>query len=103
MFSIKMVTFCKSAICPSSQVLLTFENGEVSIAEKARIEAHLGVCEFCASEVEFYAHYPQAEESVATVEIPIPLYELAQALLTIKHKDYAALNRLFKENESVKI
>lgn len=103
MVSIKMVTFCKSAVCPSSQNLLAFQNGESSKAEKERIEAHLAVCEFCASEVEFYAHYPPMEEPVATVEIPIPLYELAHALLNIKHKDYTVLNQLFSETESVKV
>ncbi len=98
-----MITFCKSAICPSSNDLLGFENGEVSVAEGERIKAHLAVCEFCASEVEFYAHYPPSEEAVATVEIPIPLYELAQALLNIRHKDYSVLNQLLNENEGVKI
>jgi hypothetical protein len=103
MFSIKMVTFCKSAICPSSRDLLAYQTGEVSVSRRERIEAHLAVCEFCASEVEFYAHYPQSEETVATVEIPIPLYELAQALLNNKHKDFSVLNELLNENEGVKI
>jgi hypothetical protein len=71
--------------------------------ERGEIEAHLGACEFCASEVEFYVHYPQAEETVAKVEIPIPLYELAEALLSNKHKDFLALNKLLCENEGVKI
>ncbi|CAN5380091.1 hypothetical protein BH20ACI1_BH20ACI1_00510 [soil metagenome] len=92
-----MVTFCKSAMCPSSENLLAFQTGEVSTAENERVEAHLAVCEFCASEVEFYTRYPPAEESVATVEIPLPLYELAHALLNIKHKDYSVLNELFSE------
>ncbi len=98
-----MVTFCKSAICPSSGDLLAHQTGEVSISESERIEAHLAVCEFCASEVEFYAHYPQSEEPVAIVEIPLPLYELAQALLNNKHKDFSVLNELLDEKESVKI
>ncbi len=84
-------------MCPSSENLLAFEDGEVSTPESERIEAHLSVCEFCASEVEFYAHYPQSEEPVATVEIPLPLYELAHALLSIKHKDYSVLNEFFIE------
>ena len=92
-----MITFCKSLNCPSSQVLLAFENCEVSTSENNRIKAHLDECEFCSAEVEFYAHYPQEEDPVATVEIPIPLYELAQSLLNIKHKDYSALNQLFTE------
>lgn len=90
-------------MCPSSENLLAFQDGEVSLAESERVEAHLAVCEFCASEVEFYAHYPQSEEPVATVEIPLPLYELAHALLSIKNKDYSVLNELFSEKESVNI
>ena len=94
-----MVTFCKSTNCPSSQELLAFQCGEISSKEREKIETHIAVCEFCASEVEFYAHYPQSEEAVTTVEIPIPLYELAEALLNDKHKNFLALNKLLCENE----
>lgn len=104
MYSIKMITFCKSAICPPSESLLAYQADELSIAEHEKIEAHLAVCEFCASEVEFYAHYPQAEdEAGVVVEIPIPLLELAQALLNNEHKDYSLLNQLHDENEGVKV
>jgi 4'-phosphopantetheinyl transferase EntD len=103
MFSLKMVTFCKATNCPSSQELLAFQNGEVSLKNRERIEAHFAVCEFCASEAEFYAHYPQSEEKVATVEIPIPLLELAEALLGNEHKDFSALNKLLCEKDGVKI
>ena len=98
-----MITFCKSVICPSSRDLLAYQTGEVLVSERRRIEAHLAVCEFCASEVEFYAHYPQSDETVATVEIPIPLYELAHALLNNKHKDFSVLNQLLSENEGMKV
>ncbi len=94
-----MVIFCKSTNCPSSPELLAFESSEVSLKERKKIEAHLAVCEFCVSEVEFYAHYPQSEETVARVEIPLPLYELAEALLGDKHKNFLALNKLLCENE----
>ena len=104
MFSLKMVTFCKDKNCPSSQELLAFQNGEtLPLKDRKRIEAHCADCEFCASEVEFYAHYPQSEETVATVEIPLPLLELAEALLGDKDKDFSALNKLLSENEGVKI
>ena len=96
-----MVTFCKSAICPSSQQLLAFENGDASANEREKIESHLADCDFCASESEFYAHYPQAEEPVPIVQIPIPLYELAEALLSDRHKDFLALNKLLCEKECV--
>jgi len=99
-----MFTFCKSAICPASENLLAFQNGELSTNEFKKIKKHITVCEFCASEVEFYAHYPQAEEEITPiVEIPIPLYDLALALLNNKHKDFSLLNQLLVENEAVKI
>lgn len=71
--------------------------------ERGKIQAHLAACEFCAAEVEFYAHYPQAEEPVSKVEMPVALYELAEALLSNKHKDFLLLNKLLCESESVKI
>lgn len=103
MFSLKMITFCKNVKCPSSQQLLAFQCGETSSKEQEKIEKHLAACEFCASEVEFYSHYPQSEEIVAKVEIPLPLRDLAEALLGNKHKDFSTLNRLLCEKESVKI
>ena len=103
MFSLKMVTFCKTANCPSSEELLTFQNGKTSSVECERIEAHLAKCEFCEAEVEFYAHYPQADETVAKVEIPIPLFQLAKALLSNKDENFSALNLLLSEKQGVKI
>jgi len=99
-----MINFCKNASCPASQKLLSFQNGEVSVEESKTISKHLGACEFCAAEVEFYAHYPQSEEETVTkVEIPVPLFELASALLGNKHKDFSLLDQLLCQNESVKI
>lgn len=103
MFSLKMVTFCKDTNCPSSQRLLAFQSGEVSLEESVILERHLADCEFCDSEVEFYQHYPQSEETVAKAEIPLPLLELAEALLGNKHKDFSTLNRLLCKKEIVKI
>ena len=98
-----MITFCKSANCPSSQKLLAFQKSETPEQESRHIRSHLTGCEFCAAEVEFYAHYPQSEEMVAEVEIPLPLYELAEALLSNRHKDFSMLNKLLSEPDSVKI
>ncbi len=99
-----MITFCKNANCPASQKLLAFQNGEVSLQERKTIANHIGACEFCATEVEFYARYPQTEEeTVAKTEIPAPLFELASALLGNKHKDFSLLNQLLSQNEGVKI
>lgn len=98
-----MVTFCKNSDCPSSEELLAFQSGKTSGEESRRIESHLFACEFCEAELEFYAHYPQADETVARVEIPIPLLELAKALLNNKHNDFSGLNQLLCEKEGIKI
>jgi hypothetical protein len=103
MFWKKMVNFCKNANCPSSPDLLAFQSDEVSLRKNREISRHLEACEFCASEVEFYKHYPQTDEKIETAEIPQPLYELARALLGNKRGDFLTLNKLFGSNESLKL
>ena len=100
---IKMITFCKSVNCPSSQELLAFQNKEMTAKESDVIETHLTLCEFCEAEVEFYANYPQAEEPCATVDIPIPLFELAESLLGNRRKELSDLNELFGKNKRLPV
>jgi hypothetical protein len=99
MLSIKMITFCKNANCPASQDLLAFQKGETTEKENSAIRNHLRSCEFCATEREFYAQFPQDSENVASVEIPPPLFQLAEALLNNRHKEYSLLNKLLVEAE----
>lgn len=90
-----MITFCKSAECPSSLKLLQFQRGEITANNSLEIEAHLNVCEFCEAEIEFYSNYPQADENVPKVEIPVPLFELARSLMGYPNQDLLAI--LFDE------
>lgn len=101
MFSIKMITFCKSATCPASQDLLAFQKGETVNKESDAIRNHLKSCEFCATEAEFYAQFPQNEDKVVSVEIPLPLFQLAEALLNNRHKEFSLLDKLLLEKEPV--
>lgn len=98
MFSIKMISFRKTKICPSSQEVLAFQNGETSADKKDDIREHLEICEFCAAEVEFYARYPQTDEVVAETAIPPQLYDLARALLSNTEKNVHLLNRFFDKD-----
>ncbi len=102
MVPLKMTNFRKSPTCPLSSDLLAFQTGKISTGEKDRITIHLRFCEFCASEVEFYNHYPQDEVKVERTEIPPPLFELAEALLSNRHRDNSLLTRLFSEKEDSK-
>jgi hypothetical protein len=94
-----MTNFRKNPNCPLSSDLLAFQTDKIQTREQERIKIHLRFCEFCASEVEFYAHYPQAEEAVEKTDIPLPLFELAEALLSNKHQDNSLLKRLFNHND----
>lgn len=99
----KNKAFQKSVNCPLSKDLLGYQTGEISVRERERIGIHLRFCEFCESEIEFYRHYPQADEKIEQTEIPKPLLELAEALLTNKHKDKSVLNRLLNETDELRL
>lgn len=89
----KMTVFRKNVNCPPSEKLLAFQNSELGGHDQDKIAVHLRFCEFCAAEIEFYAHHPQAEEYFENAEIPPPLFELAEALLNNKKKD--SIEKLF--------
>ncbi len=95
-----MTGFCKNEDCPTSHELLEFQNGDIPRDRGREIRIHMARCEFCSAEVEFYSHYPQEEgvtEVVESIEIPAPLYELAEALLKNRHADSSSLDSLLKE------
>ncbi len=100
-FSLKMINFCKNINCPTSPDLLAFQLGETSASENKFINKHLSDCEFCAAEIEIYAHFAQATEDCAETQIPRPLYELAEALLNNRQKNFSLLNKILGENESL--
>lgn len=79
-----MANFAKNEDCPASVDLLAFQNGDIPVSESRDIRRHLAECEFCASEVEFYSHYPQPTgptETTPPAEIPPSLFQLAEAIL----------------------
>lgn len=94
-----MAKFCKNEDCPTSEDLLAFQSGDMTLSEGTGIRRHLATCEFCAAEVEFYENYPPTPEHEPAVQadsIPTPLYELAEALLA-KKRDDAFFDRLMDE------
>ena len=99
MVSSTMINFCKNEDCPSSNELLEFQNGDLPRPRASEIGRHLGTCEFCEAEVEFYSNYPQGKDEarVEAAAIPAPLFELAEALLKNRHGDPSSLNALLKE------
>ena len=98
-----MIAFNKNVNCPASQDLLAFQKGETTFAENSEILRHLESCDFCAAEIEFYAHVAPVEETFVTVDIPLPLFQLAEALLSSGQKKYTMLNKLLNENEELSL
>ena len=99
LIQLKMTTFGKNATCPASQDLLAFEKGETSFRDNAKIKQHLGICELCSAEVELYSRFPQPNETVTCEEMPLPLHQLAEALLANSHKEFSLFQKLLSENE----
>ncbi len=93
-----MSQFGKNEDCPSSQKLLAFQNGDLSIDECRPIGRHLSACDFCAAEAEFYERYPLIDEAPPAEhpEMPEPLFELAEALLSRKRENIP-LEKLIEE------
>lgn len=92
-----MDNFRKNEDCPASNDLLAFQTGDMETKDGREIRGHLKSCEFCAAEVEFYSHYPPTEEKVEPENMPKPLFELAEALLS-KHRDDSFFDRLMEED-----
>jgi hypothetical protein len=104
MFSSMMNGFRKNEDCPSSHELLAFQKGDLGGPMNSDVRCHLGSCDFCEAEVEFYSHYPQEDAGIETVEsgaIPAPLFELAEALLRGRHGDSGSLNSLLRERDEL--
>jgi hypothetical protein len=93
--------FCKNEDCPSSDELLCFQTGDLSLGRGSEVRKHLSSCEFCEAEVEFYSHYPPDESSSEVTQIPAPLFELAEALLKNRHAGSSSLYSLFNEQGEI--
>lgn len=100
-----MANFRKNEDCPTSQDLLDYQLGDMSLGDGAPIRKHLAHCEFCSAEVEFYENYPpnlEPDEPASVVAMPSPLYELAEALL-IKKADDNFFDRLMEGDEDISL
>ena len=80
-----VITFCKRATCPSSEILLAYTTRELTTEQSVLIEEHLDACDFCGAEFQLltkHAPLTEAEEECAPVDMPSNLRCLAQSLLT---------------------
>jgi hypothetical protein len=74
--------FCKTTRCPSSHTLLRYRRHRLPIAQRAEIEIHLRVCDFCNAELQLLTRHRNYLEDSRVVEMPGQLRELAENLLS---------------------
>jgi hypothetical protein len=80
--------FCKSAHCPASETLLAYRKSGMARGERAFVEAHLAVCEFCSSELQLLDRYRYGAEEIVLGQMPAALRRLAEELLPRAMRGY---------------
>jgi hypothetical protein len=73
--------FFKSAVCPSSQLLLAYQESRLNRDQMNRVKSHLAYCDFCNAELQLLSRHRIGEEEFRIAEIPVQLRWLAERLL----------------------
>src|SRR4030095_4205549 len=72
--------FCKTARCPSSEMLLRYRRQSVAIADRNTIRRHLVDCDFCSAELELLKRHNHEVEESGLGEMPSQLRRLAESI-----------------------
>ena len=73
--------FCKTARCPSSEMLLRYRRRHVTITERLSTEKHLRECDFCSAELQLLQRHQVEVEEPRVAEMPSNLRRLAENFL----------------------
>ena len=92
--------FCKTAECPTSQVLLAYRRSLTTSTNLAYIETHLACCDFCSAELQLLTRYRSEAEKYSFAEMPAQLRRLAENLLKRSSAPFRGLGEL-AENHHV--
>lgn len=72
--------FCKTADCPTSQVLLAYCRSLLTPKDGDYLESHLASCDFCSAELQLLTRYRGEAEEYSFAEMPVQLHRLAENL-----------------------
>jgi len=73
--------FEKKRQCPSSEVLLSYQQRDLTRGQTSQTASHLAACDFCSAELQLLSQSPSAGESYESPPLPVTLRALAEALL----------------------
>jgi len=76
--------FLKTAACPASGTLLSFQARTLAGDAETVVADHLKVCDFCSAELPLLAHHQAVLNVHTTPEIPMNLRILAESILCHK-------------------
>lgn len=94
--------FCKRVACPSAEMLLSYQTGQLGREQKARVVLHLNQCDFCHAELHFLSHEEIADVPYTqTTEVPTHLRQLVEALLNHSRLERNSPKDVIFEGESV--
>ena len=98
MRSLAVSEFEKGRQCPSSEVLLSYQQRDLTCGQTSKIAFHLAACDFCSAELQLLSRYPCAGESSESPPVPVTLRALAEALLNRnKSGTVDLLERIFEQ------
>jgi len=79
------IPFLKTAACPPSATLVSFQSRTLSAEAEMIVTEHLKVCDFCNAELPLLAHHqPLVNAPQKTPDIPMNLRILAESILFTK-------------------
>jgi hypothetical protein len=88
--------FRKKWHCPSSQVLVSYHQRDLSDWQMSQVVFHLATCDFCAAELQLLSKFPLAEHCKESPAMPANLRALAEALLKksdLRRRDLLAMTQ----------
>jgi hypothetical protein len=101
MISLPASKFEKQRQCPSSELLLSYQQQVLNPDQASPITAHLCACDFCTAELQLLARYPCPVEAHELPPLPVELRALAEALLSRNRlRSTSLLDRIFEQRAS---
>jgi hypothetical protein len=82
MIATSVKPYSKKLACPSSNLLLSFSRGALSLEINSLIKHHLATCDFCYCEIPLLTYYsPPSRGECRVPDLPINLRVLAESIL----------------------
>lgn len=81
----------KQRHCPSSEVLVSYQQHSLATWQTSHVASHLVKCDFCAAELQLLSKFPLAEHCNESPTMPAHLRALAEALLardSLRHRGW---------------